>query len=552
MELNLWHIFSAVCASVADREAIVAAHRRFSYAQLADRSSRLAQVLSAHGLGVHTPRAELSGWEIGQDTVALCLLNSPEYLECSLGGYAARTAPFNVNYRYVPEELAYVLNDAGASAVVYHARFAPAIAATLPQLRRTPLLLQVADESGNALLSGALDYETSLTDAPALVPRTDQSPDDIYLLYTGGTTGMPKGTLWRQSDIWHALLSRERYALDDGADVIAAAAPGHNHRLAPCAPLMHGAGHCASLGALLSGGTVVFNDIVDRVDPTDFWRTVERERVTRTVFIGEAVARPLLAEVQSGRYDTSALDTIVNAGAPMTPETKQRLTAAIPQLSIADTAGSSETGRSLQQNSTTEDGVRHGGLFTPLPGAGVLDADRTRVLEPGHQGVGWFAKSGRLPLGYLGDRTKTEQTFFEAEGVRWVVPGDRAQLTSDGLVRLLGRDSATINSGGEKIFSEEVEAALMTHQDVADAIVIGRPSEQWGQEVVALVELAPGSAVSDHDLLVAAGERIARYKLPKAVIRVPSMGRTTSGKPDYPWAARQVTAHGEGRPIPAE
>jgi fatty-acyl-CoA synthase len=544
MELNLWRIFDAVSRSVPQREAVVAGRRRLRYGELAERSARLANVLAAHGLGARRPRAELAGWEIGQDTVGLYLLNCPEFLEGSLGGYAARTAPFNINYRYVPEELAYVLNDADTAALVYHARFAPTLAETLPLLRRTPLLLQVADDSGHSPLPGALDYEAALAAASAEAPACEPDPDDIFLLYTSGTTGMPKGTLWRQTDVWCALMSRDRFGAEAGPEDIAAYAAGHEHRLAPNAPLMHGAGQVTSLGALLSGGTVVLNGVVDHLDPVDFWRTVARERVTRTVFIGEAVARPLLTELEAepGRYDVSSLGTVVNSGAPMSPETKQRLVVAVPGLRVVDMAGSSETGRSLQQDTSAGDQSDGERLFRPFPGVAVLDETRTRLLEPGHDGIGWFAKSGRLPLGYLGDRGKTEQTFLPVAGARYVVPGDRAQLTEDGLIRLLGREAAVINSGGEKIFAEEVEAALLAHPEVSDAVVIGRPSERWGQEAVAVIALMDGSALEDAELLATAEQRIARYKLPKAVVRVPAVRRSAAGKVDYAWARELVTA----------
>ena len=536
VETNLWTIFNAVAEAAPDRDAIVWRDRRWSYRDLHDRARRLGAVLTAHGLGTRTERTALSPWEAGQDLIGLYLLNGPEFLEANLGGYAARTAPFNVNYRYVADELTYLLDDAGTAAIVYHARFGPTLAEVLPRLNRVPLLLQVADESGEALLPGALDYEQALAGADPTRLPANHSPDDLYVLYTGGTTGMPKGTLWRQADIWIAALGGDLFGADLDVDALAAAAAASpDQRVLPNAPFMHGAAQWVALRGLLTGGTVVVNGIVDRLDPVDVWQTVERERVGATLFIGEAFARPLIAELERGTYDTSSLGLIAVGGAVTSPETKTRLLARIPQVLIADLAGSSETGSALSQLSTAGS-KPEAGVFAPSPDVAVLDADLTRRVEAGEDTIGWFAKAGRIPLGYLGDQAKTERTFPTVDGRRWSVPGDRARLRHDGMVELLGRDSVTINSGGEKIFAEEVEAAVLTHPAVLDAIVVGRPSERWGEEVVAVVQLTGDAGASDEDIIDAAASRIARYKLPKAVVRVPLVVRSPAGKADYSWA----------------
>jgi len=267
------------------------------------------------------------------------------------------------------------------------------------------------------------------------------------------------------------------------------------------------------------------------------WQTIGRERVGATLFVGEAFARPLIAELERGTYDTSSLALIAVGGAVTSPETKTRVLAQIPQVLIADLAGSSETGSALSQLSTAGS-KPEAGVFAPNPDVAVLDVDLSRRLEPGEDSIGWFAKAGRIPLGYLGDQAKTERTFPTVDGRRWSVPGDRARLRQDGMVELLGRDSVTINSGGEKIFAEEVEAAILTHPAVLDAIVVGRPSERWGQEVVAVVQITGDVAASDDDIINAASARIARYKLPKAVVRVPLVIRSPAGKADYSWARR--------------
>ncbi|MGW6458327.1 AMP-binding protein [Streptomyces sp. NPDC055078] len=536
MDHNLWQIFSGVADVIPDQEAIVDGERRFTYRRLKDRSARVARVLGDHGLGCRTPRAGLRPWQTGQDTVALYMLNCAEYLEATYGGYASRTVPFNVNYSYVRAELAYLLNDADAAAVVYHARFAPVVAATLPDLRRAPLLIQVADGSGEPLLPGALDYESALAGAAPAPDTTEADPDDLHLIYTGGTTGMPKGVQWRQGDFWYGSLARGRLRDGTGLDAIAAhAAARRRSRVLVATPLMHGMGHSTALSALAHGDTVVFPTVTERFDAADACRTIERESVNSLAIVGEAFAQPLLKELETGRYDGSSVRIIITGGAALGARSKDRITAALPNSTVFDLLGASETGGAL--TSTDQNGGGQG-LFVPAAGVTVLDAGLTRREEPGHTEVGWFAKSGRIPLGYLGDRARTEATFPVVDGVRWSVPGDRARLRADGLLEVLGRDAATINTGGEKVYAEEVEDALLSHPAVTEAVVTSRPSERWGQEITALVALAPGATVTDDELKDAAARVISRYKLPKAIIRIPSVHRTANGKTDRSWAKR--------------
>jgi acyl-CoA synthetase (AMP-forming)/AMP-acid ligase II len=541
VEFNLWTIFKAVSERVGSREAIVWRDRRMDFAELSDRARRLATFLNSRGVGIRQDRQDLGNWEIGQDTVGLYLLNGPEYLEASLGSYGARAAPFNVNYRYVAEEMAYLLNDADTAVLIYHARYSATVAEVLPRLDHAPLLLQVKDESGLPLLAGALDYDTVVEGATSTPERDDHSPDDVYLMYTGGTTGMPKGTIWRQADIWLSALGGEGF--DDSAelDTIASAATKSTWRILPIAPFMHAASHWLAMRCLLGGGTVVINSIVDRFDPADFWQTVERERVGATMLVGDAFVRPLIAELDAASYDTSSLRRISLGGAVTSPETKQRLLSYLPQTKLIDMAGSTETGSALAQVSVAGSTPEYG-IFKRHDDVAVVNLDEGRQLEPGDPEIGWLAKSGSIPLGYLGDRKKTESTFPSFAGRRWSIPGDRARLRADGMVELLGRDSVTINSGGEKIFAEEVEQALLRVSAIEDVIVVGRSSPRWGQEVVAIIQLSPGSAVSDGDLRAAASSHVARYKLPKGILRVPKVERSPTGKADYAWAHRIADA----------
>ncbi len=539
IEFNLAQAFDVLTESLADRECVVWRDRRLSYGQLQERSKRLASYLHGQGLGVRAERTALANWESGQDMVALALYNGNEYLEGMLGCYASRTAPFNVNYRYVGEELRYLLDDARPRAMILHSSLAPTLAEVLPTLDVPPdVLLQVEDESGHPLLPGAVWYEEALAAASPSGPPVDPSPDDLYVLYTGGTTGMPKGVLWRQHDIFMAAMGGRKVGtwervqsyeglterLDESVPL----------RLLVLPPLMHGAAQWACFMLMAQGATLVFPDDTRRVDPDDVWTTVERERANTMTIVGDAILRPLVLQLDKKRYDLSSFFAVGNGGAPLTPAVRAMALERLPNLVISDSAGSSETG--AQMHVTSVDGIEVG-RFVPGPGTVVVDEDLATVLAPGHEGNGWLAQTGNVPLGYLGDEAKTARTFPVIGGVRYSIPGDRARFLADGTVELLGRDSVTVNSGGEKIFVEEVERAIAGHRAVADVVVTGRPSERWGSEVVAVVQLAEGATGDGDSIVEHASGFIARYKLPKEVVFVERIERSPSGKADYRWAA---------------
>jgi fatty-acyl-CoA synthase len=533
---NLARIHEAIAAAVPERECLVFRDRRFSWRETTERTRRLATVLRSHGLGCRCERARLEPWESGQDHVALYLYNGNEYLEGMLGAFKARASSFNVNYRYVDEELLYLFDDADARAVVYHAAFAPTLERIRSKLSGVRLWLQVADESGHALLPGALDYEQALLQAVPSEPE-GLSDDDLYILYTGGTTGMPKGVLWRQEDIFRGAL----YTGEPPATLEAIAARAAEReppfRLLAIPPFMHGAAHWAAFSMWHVGATVIVQSEPRRLDPDDVWSTIERERVTATTIVGDAFARPLLDQLESKDYDLSSLKLMTSGGAIFTAELKREFLARLPGLRINDNLGSSESGFQAQQRSTAKTGARPA-RFDLSSDAVVVSDDSSRVLPPGHEGTGYLAKSGPVPLGYLGDPEKTARTFPVIDGVRYSVPGDRSRHEADGSLTLLGRDSVTINSGGEKIFAEEVEQALKHHAAVYDVLVVGTPSERWGQQVTALVRLRGSEAPGDDALRAVASEHVAAYKLPKAFVYVDAIERAPSGKPDYAWARR--------------
>jgi len=532
-EFPVAEVHEAIAATRPDDVCMVFRDRRITWREMTDRTRRLANHLIGAGLGCHTERSALQGHESGQDHLAIYLHNGNEYLECMLGGFKARVAPFNVNYRYVAEELLYLLTDSNASAIVVHSQFAPTLAEVLPRLPNLRVVLQVADHSGNDLLPGAVWYEDALSAASPEKPAVTWSPDDLYILYTGGTTGMPKGVLWRNADANVECFGGSRADTLEG--IVAEATGGLKSLLAP--PFMHGAGHWVSFRTWNSGGCVFVQDHPERLDPSDIWSLIEREQVNFLLIVGDAFGRPLLDELDKATYDLSTITVMLSGGAALSANLKDEFLRHLPTLMVVDGLGSSEAGGQLSHVSTG--GGATTGTFPISPGNHVLSADLDRELPAGDPELGWLAKSGRLALGYLGDAAKTARTYPVVAGTRYAVPGDRARLRADGIIELHGRDSVTINSGGEKIFAEEVEAAVKHHPGVYDCVVAGRPSERWGNEVVAVVRIRDGFTVTEADLLHECERHIARYKLPKAFVFVDQVLRSPAGKADYRWA-RQV------------
>jgi fatty-acyl-CoA synthase len=536
---NLAEINEAIAAAIPERECIVFRDRRYTWAQFTERTRRLANCLHARGLGCRVERGALQGFESGQDHLGIYLYNCPEYLETMVGSYKARVAPFNVNYRYVADELVYLLNDADAHALVYHARFAPNVERIRHHLPHLAVLIQVADDSGNALLAGAVDYDEALAQSSAARPDLAWSPDDLYILYTGGTTGMPKGVLWRQEDIFFGALGGHPLGGQKltSVEAVVAVARNGNLRACPAPPFMHGAAHWMAFTSLHAGGTVVIQNHPERLDPDDIWSTVEREKVRFLAIVGDAFGRPLIDQLDKKSYDLATLGILLSGGAILTPALKDAFLRRIPHLMIIDGFGASETGGQGSQIITAGSKATTG-TFKMNADTVVLTHDLGGALEPGSPETGWLARSGHVPLGYFKDAEKTATTFPVVNGRRYAVPGDHARVAENGTVVVLGRGSVSINSGGEKIYPEEVEKALKHHPSVYDAVVVGTPSERFGEQVTAVVQARSGEVPTTEALIEFAAEHLARYKLPRAIVFVDEMVRSPSGKADYRWAKK--------------
>ena len=527
-EWTVGAVLDAIADVIGDRLMTVCGSRRSTFAESARRTSQLANFLNANGFGAHQERETLDRWECGQDRVAL-IMHNDLYPDAVIGCLKARTIPVNVNYSYSPREIADLLAYVAPRGIIYHRSLGARFAEVLPAAG-AELLISVDDGSDDAELPGAVPLDDALAQGGSGDPAPG-SPDDLIMMCTGGTTGRPKGVLWRQSDMYVASMVGADHA---SVDEIHAKVRGGGPPWFAVSPLMHAAGMWTAFSAVMNGLTVVLYDGRGKLDVRAVWETAERERVAMMTMVGDAYAGPLVAELQRGSYDLSSLNAIGTGGAATNPKFKQALMEKLPQLTVIDGYGSSESGN-------MGFGHSHGGTqsetFVLREGGAVVSEDRTRFLQPGDPEIGWVARSGRIPLGYFNDADATLSTFPEIDGKRVVIPGDRASIESDGTLRLYGRDSLVVNTGGEKVFVEEVEEVLRTHPSVADALVVGRPSDRWGQEIVALVALQPGAdAVEEAELAALCKAELAHFKAPKVILFVDQVQRLGNGKPNYRWA----------------
>jgi 3-oxocholest-4-en-26-oate---CoA ligase len=542
-DFALAQIFSAVADAVPSRPAVVWRANTTSFAELSARIDGLATFLRSHDIGTRGP---LPGplWASPQDHVAIVARNRPEWIEAMLGCYRARAVPFNVNYHYTAAELAEVLALGRPRAVIYEASYAGVVTAASEGLPGDVMMIQIADEVGPGPNNVAYQYESVVVKrAPHNLP--DSQPDDRYLLLTGGTTGRPKGVLWRQADIYASALQgfrRPGSAEFETLTEIVARAQGMSHTVFPAPPMMHGSAQWAALMGLLAGQTVVLADTNTRFDAAEMIGLVDKWGVRQVVIGGDAFARPIIDALAGRRGLMPGLKTITTGAVALTTGVERELRALLPHVTLIDAAGASETGPQMRR-SGGPDGARPT-AFTPGVGTCILAPDRSAPLPVDSSEIGWLARSGRVPLGYLDEPDLTARTFPVRDGVRYAIPGDRARYVPGGEIELLGRDAVVINTGGEKVFAEEVEDAVCAHPAVHDAIVVGCPHERWGSEVVAVVALRTEDAVSADELREFVRARLARYKVPKRMVAVDAVKRSPAGKPDYRWALERAQEAG--------
>jgi fatty-acyl-CoA synthase len=522
---NFAQVWETVAAAQPDAPALVHGDTRRTWAELDARANGIAAWLLA-----------LDGVQ-HQDKVAHYLYNCNEFLESMFGIFRAGLAPVNTNYRYADEELLYLWDNADAVAVVFHGTFADRVDTLRHKLPKVKGWLWVDDGAGPCP-----DWATPYEDAAAQGRPGDnvQGPwgrdgDDLYMLYTGGTTGMPKGVMWRQDDIFTSLNEAyNTYPTTPDYDAVrrVRTEQGAGFKMIPACPLMHGTGAFTAFSVLSGGGCVV--TLANRTfDAEELLATVDREKVNVIAIVGDAFAKPILRALDAspGKYDISSLVLMVSSGVMWSHETKQGLLGHHPGMLLSDAFSSSEAlgmGQSVSGGSAAADTAKFS-----LGANAVVITDDGRLAEPGSGEVGMVGVKGRLPIGYYKDPEKTAKTFRTIDGVRYSIPGDYATVEPDGTLKLLGRGSVCINTGGEKVFPEEVEEVLKTHPSIRDAVVVGVPDEKWGEAITAVVEPHPGASVEEADVIAHVKNRLAAYKAPKRVLSVETIGRAPNGKVDY-------------------
>ena len=534
-EWTIGDVVDAIADVIPDRTMTVCGNRRTTYGDMATRTRRFANFLADRGFGAHSERDSLERWECGQDRVALVMYND-QYPELVVGCLKARTIPVNINHHYTPREVAELLDYIKPRAVVYHRALGAKFAEALPP-DSADLLIVVDDGSDAPDLPGAVTLEDALAQGDP-DRRIVGSPDDLIMYCTGGTTGRPKGVLWRQSDSYVASMVGADH--ESAADIHDKVRRNEGAPWFAVSPLMHAAGLWTVFSGALAGLPVVLYDDRVKFNPPAVWQTAEREKVGLMTMVGDAYAVPLIDELNRNSYELSSLYAIGTGGAATNPKHQRALLELLPQLTIINGYGSSETGNMGFGHSQRG---KHADTFTLREGGLVLSEDYSRFLDPGETEIGWVARTGRIPLGYFNDPDATRKTFPEVQGQRVVISGDRACIEDDGTLRLFGRDSLVVNTGGEKVFVEEVEEVLRAHPAIADALVVGRPSERWGEELVALVALRPGIDVSvagSESFHAHCTSQLARFKAPKEFIFVDHVRRLGNGKADYRWAKRQA------------
>ncbi|HVC66801.1 MAG TPA: AMP-binding protein [Acidimicrobiales bacterium] len=530
---NFADVWEAVAEEVPDAPALVHGDRTRTWREFDGRADRVGRWLLGAGV------AE-------QDKLALYLYNCSEYLEATFAAYKVGLVPINTNYRYADDELVYLWENADTVAVVFHGVFVERIEGIRDRVPGVRSWLWVDDGTASCP-PWAVPYEEAAGTSGAPGPAGDdrvrapwgRGPDDLHMLYTGGTTGMPKGVMWRQDDLFARLNGSgfRRYPPEGGIDDVRAelAAGGPGMTLLPACPLMHGTGGFTAMECLSEGGRVV--TLTGRqFDPVELLDTVEARKVNGLIIVGDAFAKPILAtlDAEPGRWDLSSLAAIISSGVMWSEESKQGLLRHHPGMLLVDAFSSSEA-LGMGSSVSSSEGAAETARFRLGPDVRVIDTDGTDIA-PGSGRVGVLALGGRIPVGYYKDDAKSAATFRVIDGVRYSIPGDYAEIREDGSIHLLGRGSVCINTGGEKVYPEEVEEVVKTVDGVLDAVVVGIPDERFGEEIVAVVQLTPGTpdgSVSPDAVVEHVKGRLAGYKAPRRVRFVETIGRSPSGKVDY-------------------
>jgi fatty-acyl-CoA synthase len=528
-------VWERVAALQPEADCLIQGTRRVSWGQFDQRADGVADFLLRRGLG-------------HQAKVAQYLYSCPEYIESVFACFKAALVPVNTNFRYRADELVALWLDADIEAVVFDVSFTDRIEEVRHRLPDVRCWLCVSDGTGAAPSWATPFEEATRTDAPhrRTVPPWGRSPDDLVLLYTGGTTGQPKGVMWRQDDVFGMQneVGGVRYRAEAGIEGVEQALAGRRHpppRLVPCAPLVHGTGGFSAYAVLSDGGAVVLLE-GRSFSAGELLDTVQRERVTQLAIVGDAFSRPIVSELDAhpGRWDLSSLWLIVSSGMIWSHQSKADLLRHLPHLLCVDSLGSSEA-IGIGMSRTSSGAASGGERFVLGPNTRVVDDDGHDV--PAGSGLsGLLMMRGRTALGYYKDAAASSRTFRQIDGELWSVPGDFATVDADGSVRLLGRGSSVINTGGEKVFAEEVEEMLKTDPSVFDAAVIGLPDERFGQSVAAAVQPVAGHVVDIDRLVAMAHHHLAGYKVPRRIVVMESVGRGPTGKLDYRWLRQQLTS----------
>ncbi len=529
---NFADVWELIAETFPDAPAQISGERRFSWKQFDERADGVGNWLV--GIGVQH-----------QDKVAQYMYNRPEYMESMFGVFKAGAVPVNTNYRYGDEELVYLWDNADAVAVIFEGTFTERIAELRDRVPDVKGWLWVDDGTGECPEWADRYEEAAGLDKGRCTPPWGRSGDDLYMLYTGGTTGMPKGVMWRQDDIFATLSCigpAARYPEAGGLDDVRRILTTPGGVAIPAAPLMHGTGCFTSFTTLNTAGCIV--TLTGRTySPEELLATIEREGVNIIAIVGDAFAKPMLRalDAQPGKWNLASLIAMVSSGVMWAEETKQALLAHHPGMILMDAFSSSEA-LGMGSSVSSAAGAAHTAKFTLGDNAMVIKEDGTRV-EPGSGEVGMVAVRGRTPVGYYKDQAKSDATFKVIDGARYSIPGDFATVAADGTLELLGRGSVCINTGGEKVFPEEVEEAVKTAHGVADAVAVGVPDEKFGQAIVAMVELAPDAELDESAVIAHVKTKLAAFKAPKRVLQVPTIGRAANGKVDY----KALTAEAESR-----